>query len=208
MQVVGLLQQHLDPPDGNTYLGSGKILELVAKVEATSADTVIVDSELTPRQLRNLSRQLGDNIRLCDRTALILDIFKTRALSREGQLQVLPLTTTCRPALCPSIASREDLLMLFQVEYASMEYQLPRLIKMWTHLERQAGGKSRGMGEKQIEVDRRLLRSRIGQLRDKLDEVCALSCYQQSGSCPIDACGLFARLKSIVTVPCRAGERG
>ena len=64
--------------------------------------------------------------------------------------------------------------MFFQVEYASMEYQLPRLIKMWTHLERQAGGKSRGMGEKQIEVDRRLLRSRIAQLRDKLDEVCFL----------------------------------
>ncbi|CAL5222522.1 g4897 [Coccomyxa viridis] len=144
VKVVGLLQQHLDPPDGNTYLGSGKIGELVAKVEALAADTVIVDSELTPRQLRNLSRQLGDSIRLCDRTALILDIFKTRALSREGQLQV---------------------------EYASMEYQLPRLIKMWTHLERQAGGKSRGMGEKQIEVDRRLLRSRIAQLRDKLDEV-------------------------------------
>jgi len=61
---------------------------------------------------------------------------------------------------------------MMQVEYASMEYQLPRLIKMWTHLERQAGGKSRGMGEKQIEVDRRLLRSRIGQLRNKLDEVC------------------------------------
>lgn len=88
MQVVGLLQQHLDPPDGNTYLGSGKITELLTKVEATGADTVIVDSELTPRQLRNLSRQLGDSVRLCDRTALILDIFKTRALSREGQLQV------------------------------------------------------------------------------------------------------------------------
>ena len=83
-----MLQQHLDRPDGNTYLGSGKIEELVAKVEATAADTVIVDSELTPRQLRNLSRQLGGEIRLCDRTALILDIFKTRALSREGQLQV------------------------------------------------------------------------------------------------------------------------
>ena len=114
MQVVGLLQQHLDPPDGNTYLGSGKNLELVAKVEATSADTVIVDSELTPRQLRNLSRQLGDDIRLCDRTALILDIFKTRALSREGQLQVLPLTTTTCPALCPAIASRKDLLLVFR----------------------------------------------------------------------------------------------
>lgn len=88
VQVVGLLQQHLDPPDGNTYLGSGKITELLTKVEATGADTVIVDSELTPRQLRNLSRLLGDSVRLCDRTALILDIFKTRALSREGQLQV------------------------------------------------------------------------------------------------------------------------
>ena len=107
MQVVGLLQQHLDPPDGNTYLGSGKIGELVAKVEATAADTVIVDSELTPRQLRNLSRQLGDSIRLCDRTALILDIFKTRALSREGQLQVVHSTTKyCFPhhACHPHIA--------------------------------------------------------------------------------------------------------
>ena len=88
LQVVGLLQQHLDPPDGNTFLGSGKVIELVAKVEATGADTVIVDSELTPRQLRNLSKLLADGVRLCDRTALILDIFKSRALSREGQLQV------------------------------------------------------------------------------------------------------------------------
>ena len=93
----------------------------------------------------------------------------------------------------------------FQVEYASTEYQLPRLIKMWTHLERQAGGKSRGMGEKQIEVDRRLLRSRIAQLRNKLDEVCVSPCYQRV-SCSVSACGLIVRLLMLAIHS--AGQRG
>ena len=174
----------------------------MAKVEATAADTVIVDSELTPRQLRNLSRQLGDSIRLCDRTALILDIFKTRALSREGQLQVSFASNhqLVFPALCLPIAHREHPCTIFQVEYASMEYQLPRLIKMWTHLERQAGGKSRGMGEKQIEVDRRLLRSRIAQLRDKLDEVCVLLALKSVTSCAVSACRLLTWTELLLIV--------
>jgi GTP-binding protein HflX len=112
-------------------------------------ETVIFDSELTPRQARNLSRALDDRVAICDRTMLILDIFSQRARTAEGQLQV---------------------------EMASLEYQLPRLTRMWTHLERQAGGAGggaqvKGMGEKQIEIDKRLLRDRIVFLKKKLDKV-------------------------------------
>jgi GTP-binding protein HflX len=112
-------------------------------------DVVIFDSELTPRQARNLSRVLDDRVGVCDRTNLILDIFSQRARTAEGQLQV---------------------------EMARLEYQLPRLTRMWTHLERQAGGSGgsgavKGMGEKQIEIDKRLLRDRVAQLRAKMNKV-------------------------------------
>jgi GTPase len=96
-------------------------------------------------QLRNLERALGGNVALCDRTALILDIFSQRAATREGKLQV---------------------------DLAQSEYQLPRLTRMWSHLERQSGsGRVRGMGEKQIEVDRRLLRERVARLKREIEEV-------------------------------------
>ena len=122
--------------------------ELEASNEPT-VDTVVFDSELTPRQARNLSKVLDDKVQICDRTMLILDIFSQRARTAEGQLQV---------------------------EMAQLEYQLPRLTRMWTHLERQAGGaggsgRVKGMGEKQIEIDKRLLRDRIVLLRRKLDKV-------------------------------------
>ena len=122
--------------------------ELEASNEPT-VDTVVFDSELTPRQARNLSKVLDDKVQICDRTMLILDIFRQRARTAEGQLQV---------------------------EMAQLEYQLPRLTRMWTHLERQAGGaggsgRVKGMGEKQIEIDKRLLRDRIVLLRRKLDKV-------------------------------------
>lgn len=143
--MVGSTYQHLEMASPRTYIGTGKLAEVAASVARTNAETVIFDDELTPGQLRNLSKVLGDGVRLCDRTALILDIFSQRAATKEGQLQV---------------------------ELAQAEYQLPRLTRMWTHLERQSGaGQVRGMGEKQLEVDKRLLRSKMAALREDLDAV-------------------------------------
>lgn len=145
LEVVGHTHQLLDEPNPRTYIGTGKVAEIVAAVQRTGAETVIFDDELSPGQLRNLDRALGGECRLCDRTALILDIFDQRAASREGKLQV---------------------------ELAQVEYQIPRLTKMWAHLERQSGsGQVKGMGEKQIEIDRRLLRSRAARLRRDIEEV-------------------------------------
>ncbi|KAL3132671.1 hypothetical protein ABBQ32_009189 [Trebouxia sp. C0010 RCD-2024] len=144
LEVVGQTFQNLETVSPRTYIGSGKTFEVEGAVDELEADTVIFDDELTPGQLRNLEKAWGDRVRLCDRTALILDIFSQRAATKEGQLQV---------------------------ELAQSEYQLPRLTRMWTHLERQAGGRVRGMGEKQIEVDKRILRTRMGQLRRSLEDV-------------------------------------
>eukprot|EP00250_Pteridium_aquilinum_P024068 c2829_g1_i1 orf=43-1803(+) len=144
LSVVGSTYQKLDHPNPRTYIGSGKVAELRAEVRALDVETVIFDDELSPGQLRNLEKALGNEVRVCDRTALILDIFSQRAATREATLQV---------------------------ELAQMEYQLPRLTKMWSHLERQAGGMVKGMGEKQKEVDKRILRSRMGLLRKELDSV-------------------------------------
>lgn len=147
------------------------------------ADTVIFDGELTPRQLRNVTRLASDYTRICDRTALILDIFKQRALTKEGQLQVRGIILNdCVSQWCVHAQSEKPQQKSFadhvasQVEYAATEYQLPRLTRMWTHLERQSAGKVRGMGEKQIEVDRRLLRTRLATLRDRLTEVRDVLC--------------------------------
>jgi GTP-binding protein HflX len=147
LEVVGCSHQLLDEPNPRTYVGSGKVAEIAQLVEETEAGLVLFDDELTPGQMRNLEKILGDSVRLCDRTALILDIFSQRAATREGMLQV---------------------------QLAQAEYQLPRLTRMWSHLERQAGGASgqvKGMGEKQIEVDRRLLRSQAARLRRQIEEV-------------------------------------
>jgi len=114
-------------------------------LDAPSVDLVIFDDELSPKQARNLERKLGAKIRLCDRTALILDIFSQRAQTAEGQLQV---------------------------EMAQLEYEMPRLTKMWSHLERQSGsGAVKGMGEKQIEIDKRLLRERKSLLQSKIESM-------------------------------------
>lgn len=88
LQVVGQTYQQLETPSPRTYIGSGKVEEVVGAVAETGAETLIFDDELTPGQLRNLERALGDRVRICDRTALILDIFSQRAATREGQLQV------------------------------------------------------------------------------------------------------------------------
>ncbi|KAB2029989.1 hypothetical protein ES319_D05G199700v1 [Gossypium barbadense] len=144
LMVVGSTYQKLASPNPRTYIGSGKVAEIKSAIRAFEVETVIFDDELSPGQLRNLEKAFGGDVRVCDRTALILDIFNQRAATHEAALQVA---------------------------LAQMEYQLPRLTKMWTHLERQAGGKVKGMGEKQIEVDKRILRTQIGVLKKELESV-------------------------------------
>lgn len=155
LEIVGELTQKLDRPNVETYLGPGKVAELKALAEETLAEVVIFDDELSPRHQRELEKVLGRNIRVLDRTALILDIFAQHAHTREGMLQV---------------------------ELAQYEYYLPRLTGAWAHLERQAGGGGgragsiggvglRGPGETQLEVDRRTIRTRIARLKRELDKV-------------------------------------
>lgn len=144
LSVVGSTYQKLANPNPRTYIGSGKVAEIKSAIHALDVETVIFDDELSAGQLRNLEKALGGDVRVCDRTALILDIFNQRAATHEAALQVA---------------------------LAQMEYQLPRLTKMWTHLERQAGGKVKGMGEKQIEVDKRILRTQISALKKELESV-------------------------------------
>uniref|UniRef100_A0A5B7BDQ1 Putative GTPase HflX n=1 Tax=Davidia involucrata TaxID=16924 RepID=A0A5B7BDQ1_DAVIN len=144
LMVVDSTYQKLATPNPRTYIGSGKVAEIKSAIHAFDVETVIFDDELSPGQLRNLEKAFGGDVRVCDRTALILDIFKQRAATHEAALQVA---------------------------LAQMEYQLPRLTKMWSHLERQAGGKVKGMGEKQIEVDKRILRTQIGVLKEELESV-------------------------------------
>ncbi|KAH9758836.1 Hflx-type G domain-containing protein [Citrus sinensis] len=134
LMVVGSTHQKLNSPNPRTYIGSGKVAEIKSAIHALGVETVIFDDELSAGQLRNLEKAFGGDVRVCDRTALILDIFNQRAATHEAALQVA---------------------------LAQMEYQLPRLTKMWSHLERQAGGQVKGMGEKQIEVDKRILRTQM-----------------------------------------------
>ncbi|XP_073137286.1 uncharacterized protein [Henckelia pumila] len=144
LTVVGSTYQKLTTPNSRTYIGSGKVAEIKSAIHAFDVETVIFDDELSPGQLRNLEKAFGVDVRVCDRTALILDIFNQRAATREASLQV---------------------------SLAQMEYQLPRLTRMWTHLERQAGGQVKGMGEKQIEVDKRILRDQIAALKKEIESV-------------------------------------
>ncbi len=141
--VVGTLIQRIDAPTPQTYIGSGKVRELRELVEAQEADLVIFDEELKPDQAKNLEQAL--DVRVMDRSELILDIFASRARTREAKLQV---------------------------ELAQLEYLLPRLQRMWTHLSRIRGGIGlRGPGETQLETDRRLIGRRIADLRKKLEAV-------------------------------------
>ena len=155
LEVTGELTQKLDRPHVKTYIGPGKVDELKALVEETLSQVVIFDDELSPRHQRELQETLGRNVRVLDRTALILDIFAQHAHTSEGMLQV---------------------------ELAQYEYYLPRLTGQWTHLERQAGGGGgragstggvglRGPGETQLEVDKRAIRKRISQLKKELEKV-------------------------------------
>jgi GTPase len=140
--VGGLCQKRLNI-NPKSYIGKGKLEELQQQVEASDADVVIFDNDLSPGQIRNLEKATG--VKVLDRSELILDIFATRARSLEAKLQV---------------------------ELAQLEYALPRLRKMWTHLSRIEGGiGTRGPGETQLEEDRRLVDARIRDLKHRLVEV-------------------------------------
>ena len=141
--VVGTLTQQLDRPHPGTYLGSGKVEELTLRIKELGATLVIFDDELSPAQGKNLEQAVGT--RVMDRAELILDIFATRARSSEARMQV---------------------------ELAQLEYLLPRLTRMWTHLEKMRGGIGmRGPGETQLETDRRLIQHRIRVLKERLADV-------------------------------------
>jgi GTP-binding protein HflX len=144
VDVVGRITQKLDGANPATLVGKGKLTEIRARQEELGADMLMFDEELTPTQQRNLEEAL--NTKIIDRTGVILDIFARHAQTREGRLQV---------------------------ELAQLEYRLPRLTRMWTHLSRQtAGGVGlRGPGETQLEVDRRRAQERITKLKDDLKDV-------------------------------------
>ncbi|HET6509278.1 MAG TPA: GTPase HflX [Baekduia sp.] len=154
--VVGQAVQHRDKPHPNTYLGPGKLEEVKVAAKAADANVVVCDDELSPRQERNLEKELG--LSVVDRTATILDIFASHANTAEGKLQV---------------------------ELAQLEYNLARMRGLWTHLERLGGVSSggfatRGPGESQIETDRRLARDRIAALRRRLEHVKSTRAVQRA----------------------------
>ncbi len=153
LEVVGQAIQRFNRPDRSTYIGSGKVEEVKMMVEELGAGVVIFDDELSPRHQRELEKIFGEEIKVLDRTALILDIFALHANTAEGKLQV---------------------------ELAQLEYRVPRLTRMWTHLARQAGGRAggagggvglRGPGETQLEADRREIGHRISFVKDQLEKV-------------------------------------
>ena len=141
--TVSKFLQKMPIPNPRTYVGSGKLIEIKEFCEQEKIDLVIFDDELSPSQLRNIEREL--EIKVLDRNNLILDIFASRARTAHAKTQV---------------------------ELAQMQYLLPRLTRMWTHLERQKGGIGmRGPGETQIETDRRIIQQKIALLKKKLEEI-------------------------------------
>jgi GTP-binding protein HflX len=151
--VVGEVTQQIDKPNPATYLGKGKVEELGAEIVAKNASLVVFDDELSPSQGKNIEDATGQ--RVMDRAELILDIFATRARSSEAKMQV---------------------------ELAQLQYMLPRLTRMWAHLEKFRGGIGvRGPGETQLETDRRLINQRIKLLKGRLEEVQKSREVQRSG---------------------------
>ncbi len=141
--TVQSFTQKLQRPDRATFVGSGKLEDIKAYVVAEEIDTVVFDDELSPSQLRNIEDEL--QVKILDRNNLILDIFASRAQTAQAKAQV---------------------------ELAQLQYLLPRLTRLWTHLERQKGGIGmRGPGESQIETDRRLILNKISLLKDKLKHI-------------------------------------
>ena len=154
LHVIGQVDQRLQKQNPKTFIGTGKVEEVEALVDEYDAQIILFDDELNPRHQRELEKIFSDDVRVLDRTALILDIFAQHANTHEGSLQV---------------------------ELAQYEYRLPRLTRAWTHLARQAGGGGgrsggggvglRGPGEKQLEADRRDIRRRIDHLKNELEKV-------------------------------------
>ena len=139
-ETVHIFTQKVQKPDRATFVGSGKLDEIKAYVDAEEIDIVVFDDELSPSQLRNIEREL--QVKILDRSNLILDIFASRAQTAQAKTQV---------------------------ELAQLQYLLPRLTRLWTHLERQRGGIGmRGPGESQIETDRRLILNKVSLLKEKL----------------------------------------
>ena len=156
MEVVGIMTQKLPHPEAGTYLGSGKVTELAELASALKADYCIFEGNLSPAQLKNLSNNVG--VPIWDRTNLILEIFSRRAKTKEARLQV---------------------------ESAYLQYMLPRLTGMWQHLGRQGGGggsrANKGVGETQIELDRRMIKQRLTELRRELDNITSTRNVQRAG---------------------------
>ena len=146
-EVVGSISQRLSSPNARTFIGKGKVVEVATAAKALDANLVVFDEELTPTQQANLEKEIA-GVKIIDRTALILDIFALHATSREGRLQV---------------------------RLAQSHYLLPRLRGMWSHLaaNRMGGGVGSrfGEGESQLEVDRRMVRKRIGTIQAELRKV-------------------------------------
>ena len=172
--VVAVHLQRRGAPDPATYVGSGKVQEIADDVELYEADLVIFDEELSPAQARNVEKKC--EVRVLDRSGLILDIFASRARTREARMQV---------------------------ELAQLEYLYPRLTRAWVHLERQAGTAGggggggggapiglRGPGETQLETDRRLVMTRISRLKKQIEHVNRVRSTQRSGRDDVFRCAL------------------
>jgi len=144
LKTVKKFTQTLDMPNPATFIGSGKLNDVKTYVKDNDIDVVVFDDDLTPSQIRNIEKEL--KIKIYDRSLLILDIFQSRAQTSQSKTQV---------------------------ELARYEYLLPRLTRMWTHLERQRGGTATrgGAGEKEIETDRRMIRNQIAILKKKLEKI-------------------------------------
>ena len=137
--------QRLLRPDNKTFIGKGKMEEVLSFVKENAIDVLIFDDDLTPSQLKNVERIFNGKCKILDRSNLILDIFASRAQTAQARTQV---------------------------ELAQYQYLLPRLTRMWTHLERQKGGIGmRGPGETQIETDRQIIRDKISLLKKKLQKI-------------------------------------
>lgn len=142
-EVVAKIYQEREKPDGSTAVGKGKVQEIKEMVEEDNVTLIIFDDDLTPVQVRNLQKEL--EVKVIDRSGLILDIFAKRAQTAEAKTQV---------------------------ELAQLQYLLPRLTRMWSHLSKQFGGiGSKGPGETQIETDRRMVRDRIDMLKERLEHI-------------------------------------
>jgi len=142
--TVKMFTQNLEAPNPKTFIGAGKLNEVVQFSKENDINVVVFDDDLTPSQIRNLEKEI--QLKIYDRSLLILDIFQSRAQTSQAKTQV---------------------------ELARYEYLLPRLTRMWTHLERQRGGTSTrgGSGEKEIETDRRIIRDQIALLKKKLEKI-------------------------------------